>query len=451
MNLTLKLFSMLGIAVAFSATTAVAADGKTPLGGEAAGNKEGSIPAWSAEPAPTNWTYGKSRGEAWKHKGEKALFTIDASNVEKYADKLSPAQVELIKKKSDYKMEVYPTHRSCSAPDFVVENTKKNLEIGALNADGWSLKNAILPGIPFPAPKSGAEVMWNAKMRYRGIGVELTNNTTLVSPRQGSSDFIEAKSNQVLYYPWGGVGSKPLVEQSPVEYHTYFAYSAPTALAGQGMVLTVNISQPSDIFYYFTGQRRVRRMPTYSYDSPQIGFENQYTMDQPMVFNGLIDRFNWKLVGKKEMYIPYNSFGIFAPDAKVHDVAQNSFISNASRRYELHRVWVVEATVKQGMRHLAPKRTFYVDEDSWNLVVAEDYDAQGKLWKLREGFVIPVYETGSCDVVPFVQYDLVDGRYVFDMSSVGSGKDLKWFVENKDPKFSPGFYTSENLRAISER
>jgi len=451
MNLAFKLFNTLGIVVALSASSAIAADGeKTPLGGELAGNKDGSIPAWASEPVPANWSYGKSRGDAWKHKGEKPIYTIDSTNVDKYADKLSPGQVAQIKKKPDYKMDVYTSHRSCSAPEFVIENTKKNLEAGQMNADGWSLKNAITPGIPFPNPKTGAEVMLNSKLRYRGIGVDLVNNTTLVSPRQGSSDFIEAKSNQTLYFPWGNVGSKAL-NQSGVEYYTYFGYSSPTALAGQGMVVTINMGQPSDTYYYFTGQRRVRRMPTYAYDSPQLGFENQYTMDQPMLFNGLMDRFEWKLVGKKEMLIPYNNFGMYMPEAKVHDVAQNGFINHANRRYEMHRVWVVEATTRPGVRHIAPKRTFYVDEDSWNLVVAEDYDAQGKLWKLREGFVVPVYETNTCDVVPFVQYDLIDGRYVFDLSSIGSGKDIKWITESKDPKFSPNFYTSDNLRAISER
>jgi hypothetical protein len=449
---TTGLFIALGIHFGSVSMIASAAESdRTPLGGELAGNKDGSIPAWSAETPSTGWTYGKSRFEAWKHKHEKPLFSIDQSNVDKYADKLSPAQVALIKSKKDYRMDVYPTHRSCASPDFVIENTKKNIEVAELNADGWGLKNAILPGIPFPSPKSGAEAMWNFKMRYRGMGIEMHNVPTMVSPRSDSSEYIEARSYQTFYIPWGAVGSKPRNSQSDVEFYTYYGYSSPTALAGQGIILTINMSQPSDIFYYFTGQRRVRRMPTYSYDSPQIGFENQYTMDQPLMFLGLMDRFNWKLVGKKEMYVPYNNLNMFVPDAKLHDIAQPSFINNDHRRYELHRVWVVEASVKPGMRHISPKRTFYIDEDSWNMVVADDYDAQGKVWKLREGFSIPVYETNSCDVLPFVQYDLGNGRYVFDQSAVGTGKDIKWLTESKDPKFTPSFYTSENLRAISER
>ena len=193
-------------------------------------------------------------------------------------------------------------------------------------------------------------------------------------------------------------------------------------------------------------------MPTYAYDAPQIGFENQYTLDEPYVFNGLMDRFDWKLVGKKEMLVPYNVFGAYDFKAKFEDVAQHDFIDPAHRRYEMHRVWVVEATVKAGMRHLAPKRTFYLDEDSWAPLVADDYDAQGKLWKVREGFVIPVYETGSCDVSAFVQHNVLEGRYVFDSHTVGTGKDIQWLTEpGKNPRLKASFYTSDNLRAISER
>jgi len=238
-----------------------------------------------------------------------------------------------------------------------------------------------------------------------------------------------------------------------VEYYTYFAYSSPTALAGQALAIANFLNQPgSETFYYFPGQRRVRRMPAYAYDSPQIGFENQYTLDEPFVFNGTMDRFDWKLVGKKEIYVPYGSFGAVNFKGKFEDIATPDFIAQNARRYELHRVLVVEATVKAGVRHLAPKRTFYVDEDSWNLVLADDYDAQNKLWKHREGYVIPVYETGSCDMAGFAQYNLAEGRYVFDESAAGTGKDISWETDGKNnPRYKASFYSADNLRSISDR
>lgn len=425
----------------------------TPLGGEKAGNKDGTIPAWSGLEAPqAGWSHGKKRGDFWKHKDEKPLFSIDASNVDKYAEKLTPGQVQLIKEIKGYRMEVFQSHRTCDAPGFVAENTKKNLTTAALAPEGWFLKEAVMPGIPFPIPKSGIEAMLNAKYHYRGVGSMYSPTITAASPRRGSSDWIKAVDAVTFFFPWGKKGATLLSSLPPVEWYVHFAYSAPTALAGQAVNITMRANEPgSEVFYYFPGQRRVRRMPTYAYDSPQIGFENQYTMDEPSVFFGTLDRFDWKLVGKKEVYVPYNSFGAYNFDGKFEDFAQEKSINPGARRYELHRVWVVEANVKSGMRHSAPKRTFYLDEDSWNFMGAEDYDAQGKIWKVRESFPIPVYETGSCDATAFVQYNLADGRYVVDLHGVGAGKDIEWKMEASGPQFSAGYYSAENLRAISDR
>jgi hypothetical protein len=424
----------------------------TPVGAEKEANKDGSIPAWVGTEAPREgWAYGKSRAAYFKYQSDKPLYTIDAGNVDKYADKLSPGQVQQVKQSKGYKMDVYPSRRTCGNPNFVVDNTKKNVTTAKLDANGWSLKEATVPGVPFAIPKTGTEVMWNAKIRYAGTGFELPVVHTALSPRQGSNEWIDAVSTQTYFFPWGKKGSTQLSTLPPVEYFTYFAYRSPVALAGQALSLTIFLDKTNEVFYYFPGQRRVRRMPTYAYDAPQIGFENQYTMDEPRMFNGTIERFDWKLVGKKELIIGYNAFGMYDPSVKFSDVAKDDGIASANRRYEQHRVWVVEATVKPGVRHVAPKRTFYIDEDSWSIVVADDYDAQGKLWKLREGFVIPVYETGSCDNPSFVQYNLIDNRYVVDQGSLGGGKDMRWFVEANDPKLKEIFYTSDNLRAISER
>lgn len=425
----------------------------TPAGGERAASKDGAIPAWPGnQPQHAGWSPGALRGDHWVHKGDKPLFSIDASNADQHASRLSPGQLAMLKQVKGYRMDVYPTRRSCGVPDFVADNTKKNVGFAKIGADGWSLAEAWVPGYPFPLPANGTEAMWNAKMRYRGVGIDYKNTVTSVSPRKGGSEWIRAGQEFTAFMPWGAKGSTKLSTLPQVEYYAYFAYNSPTALAGQALAIAFYLNQPgSETFYYFPGQRRVRRMPSYSYDSPQIGMENQYTLDEPFVFNGTIDRFDWKLVGKKEMYVPYNAFGAYDFKGKWEDIAKADGIAPTHRRYELHRVWVVEATVKAGMRHTAPKRTFHLDEDSWNMLVADDYDAQGRVAKVREGFLIPVYETGSCDVSAFVQHNLTEGRYLFDMHAAGTGTDVRWVVEGSGARFSPGFYTADNLRAISDR
>jgi hypothetical protein len=428
-------------------------DKLTPSGATKEGSSDGTIPAWEGAVAPLpGYEWGKLRRDHWKYKDDKPLLSIDASSVDKFADKLSAGQVAMLRQVKGYRMDVYPSRRTCGVPDFVAANTRRNLGTAKLAADGWSLKEATVPGYPFPIPSSGAEAMWNAKMRYRGVGIDYKRTITAVSPRRGSSEWIRAESEQTLYIPTGTKGSHALSSYPPVEFYVYFGYTAPTALAGQALAITQFIDQAeNETFYYFPGQRRVRRMPTYSHDSPQIGMENQYTLDEPNVFNGALDRFDWKLIGRKDMIVPYNGFGGHDFRTKFEDVAGGDFIAPSHRRYEMHRVWVIEATVKAGMRHSAPKRTIYLDEDSWAPVMMVDHDGQGKVAKLREGFLIPVFETGSCDVMAMVQHNLAEGRYVVDTHTIGTGKDIRWFTEASGPRFKAGFYTADNLRAISER
>jgi hypothetical protein len=426
----------------------------TPLGGEVAANADGSIPAWVVPgKQDSGWSYGQVRGQHWKFKDDKPLFSIDAGNVAQHAQQLSPGQLELFKKIPGYRMDVYPTRRSCGAPDFVVDNTRKNVGFATLDREGLALQEAHVPGIPFPLPTTGAEVMWNMKMRYRGVGFDMSKTVSGLSPREAGGSWLRTSTDWFMYTPWGQKGSALFSSFDRLEVATYFNYYEPAALAGQAGVVTTKAGEQASTFYYFPGQRRVRRMPSYSYDAPQIGLDNQYTIDESNIFFGPMDRFDWKLVGKQELLVPYNAFGAYDGSARSEDVAQQSAIAPQARRYELHRVWVVEANVRQGMRHQAPKRVFYIDEDSWNGLMAVDYDKQGQIWKVREGYTIPVYETGTCDMEAQAQYNLVDGRYLYDMTSIGVGnKDHRWLTEDAgNPRLKRDFYTSDNLRAISER
>jgi hypothetical protein len=295
--------------------------------------------------------------------------------------------------------------------------------------------------------------MWNYLARYQGAGYDYPGGTyTILSPRPGSNEWVECLGPQHNFFPWGKKGATTPAQVGGIYYYIYFQYQTPPALAGQGLVQTWYFNSNNEAYYYFPGQRRVRRLPNATYDTPQIGFENQYTFDQPFLFNGGLDRFDWKIVGKKEMYIPYNSFGMFNFKLKLHDVALPKYLKNENRRYELHRVWVVEGTVKKGVRHTEPKKVFYIDEDSWLAVAGEGYDGKGALWKVRESYPIPAWDLGGTFATqPFVQYDLTNGRYVYDQGVIGTGKDIHWLAETHDTRFRAGFFTAETLRAISER
>ena len=458
-NGTRALFSKAAIAslilAAMGTNPAVAQLGPqlTPSGAEKAASADGVIPAWVPPgPQDVGWTYGKYRGDHWKYKDDKPLYTIDASNYEKYAAKLSPGQIEMFKKIKGYTMTVYPTRRSCAVPDFVAENTKKNIGFAKMDQAGFGLEEAYVPGFPFPQPKNGVEAMWNSKMRYRGVSLEEPKANFSVSPKAGSEDWIATVSDQLFYFPWGKRGSTLYSQTGKIDQYAYYLYSKPASFAGQAGIFTMKATDPAETFIYFPGQRRVRRMPSYGYDSPALGTDNQYNVDEASVFWGAMDRFDWKLAGTKEMIVQYNSFGLYDFKAKVEDVAKPNFVDPGHRRYETHRVVVLELTVRSGMRHAAPKRLVYLDEDSWAPSMAVDFDAKGNVWKVREGNIIPVYETGACDVAAFSQYNMAEGRYLFDVTTLASGADARWVTDaGKDERLKPAFFTADNLRSISDR
>lgn len=187
----------------------------TPLGGEIAASASGDIPAWT-QPGQQDegWSYGQVRGEHWKFKGDKPLYSIDANNLAQHSSKLSPGQVELFKRIPGYRMDVYPTRRTCSAPDFVVENTRQNVGFAKLDAAGLALDEAHVPGIPFPMPSTGAEVMWNMKMRYRGVGVEIPRTISGISPRKGG-EWLRQSTDTFFFTPWGEKGECALLVSWP--------------------------------------------------------------------------------------------------------------------------------------------------------------------------------------------------------------------------------------------
>ncbi|WP_316893679.1 DUF1329 domain-containing protein [Ralstonia mannitolilytica] len=443
--------SMIAAAACLMLGTAAVAEDLTPEGGDRAAS--GSVPAYAGKQSPeAGWEWGKVRGDFWKHKSEKPLYSIDASNVDKYADKLTPGQIALLKQKKGYRMDVYPSHRECQLPDFAAQNSKANLTSAKLDSTGEQLETAVFPGVAFPHPKNGVEAILNYETRYRGEGIEWPTDQTTIAPRPGGGEWIDVVGPQVYYFPTGKPGKTTPQDVDQLSNALYFQMQSPAALAGQAFVQRQYFNKPSETFYYFPGQRRVRRMPAYTHDAPLIGFENQYLVDEFNMFNGALDRFNWKLVGKKELLVPYNVFGMYRFKDKLHDVATADGINAGNRRYEAHRVWVVEATLKSSARHAASKKVLYLDEDSWLAVAGEDYDAQGKLWKVRESYSIPVWELGStCDNQVWAQYDLTNGRYLIDSSTFGQGKDIHWHQQVNDPRFKSDFYSAETLRSVSER
>jgi hypothetical protein len=418
----------------------------TPVGAIKAGNADGSIPEWTGgiTTAPAGWKVGQKRIDPFAD--DKPLYSIDASNVDKYKDKLSEGQVALVKTLKDYRMDVYPTRRSCGFPDFVYERTKTNAREAKLAANGWGLEKARGAAVLFPIPQNGAEAVWNHKLRYMGEG-RAEYYSTLFSNKSGEpSALVQDQWTTIAFH---NPKNNSVEDVDGVEIKLLNAVVSPAARSGELILAHWFFNKPSDAWLYFPGQRRVRRAPTFAYDNPVPGYENLETVDQYPMFAGAMDRYNWKLVGKQEMFIPYNSWKLIDKSRKYKDVYGPDHVNRDLMRYELHRVWKVEATLKEGMRHIFPKRVFYLDEDSWALMVADNYDAQGKVWRVQESSLFVAPEIPACVGQEFVSYDLAVGRYIAE-NATQERPETDWLAAREGRVESRRFNPDE-LRRIGDR
>ncbi|MGE8190001.1 DUF1329 domain-containing protein [Pseudomonas sp. NPDC086278] len=382
----------------------------TPMGAEMAGNADGSIPAW--KPLPKNAGTVDSKGFLSNPFGsEKPLFTITAKNVDQYKDKLAPGQYAMFKRYPDtFIMPVYPSHRGSTVPDEVFAAIKKNATSTNLVSGGNGLEN-FDTAIPFPIPKSGVEVIWNHITRYRGGSV--TRLVTQATPQPNGSFSLVYFQDQFVFRD----KMKDYDPKNPGNILFYFKQkvTAPARLAGGVLLVHETLDQvkePRSAWVYNAGQRRVRRAPQVSYDGPGTAADGLRTSDNLDMFNGAPDRYDWKLEGKKEMYIASDSYKIDSPDLKYTDIIKAGHINQDLTRYELRRVWHVVATLKEGQRHIYAKRDFYIDEDTWQAAVIDHYDGRGQLWRVAEAHAEDYYDKQVPWYALEVLYDLQSGRYL---------------------------------------
>ena len=347
----------------------------TPFGAEKAGNADGTIPAWTGghtTPIP-GFKNGGRRGDPFA--GEKPLYSITAENMAQHAAKLTDGTQALLKKyPKTFRVDVYKTVRSAAAPQWVYDNTFKNATTAKL--EGEVLKGAY-GGIPFPIPKSGKEIVANNDLHWRGEAWQTdfrgylgTASGQRVLSVEGVGDF------QMPYYAQGEEA-----KFSGDYWLIRLVNSGPPVRAGEAIAGRQNLDQDkTNVWVYLTGQRRVRKLPNACCDTPTPATSGVASFDEVDVLSGRTDRFDWSIVGKQEMLIPYNSNRLHTP-AKDSDVMLANHLNPDHVRWELHRVWVLEAKLKPGQRHQAPKGRYYVDEDTWVTVLGDRWDANGQLWK----------------------------------------------------------------------
>jgi hypothetical protein len=412
----------------------------TPLGGEARASADGSIPAWTGgiTTPPAGYKAGDHHPDPFAT--DQPLYTITGANAAQHEAKLTAGQLAVLKAYPSYKLIVHPTRRSASNPQRIYDATRRNATTAQLISGGNGIGNATV-GAPFPIPQNGLEVLWNSLTRYRGVAAARRIDQAAVE-RGGGYQIVKFEDEFLFNYVRPDITLKELEDTNTLVYFKQAAV-APARVAGSILIAHETMDQvkePRRAWVYNAGRRRVTRAPNVAYDNPGTNADGQRTSDQFDMFNGAPDRYEWTLVGKKEMIVPYNSYKLHSKAVRNADILKPHHPNPDLARYELHRVWVVEAKLKPGTSHLYSRRTFYIDEDSWQILAADQYDGRGQIWRVSEAHCINYYDAQVFWSTLEVHLDLQNGRYL----AIGMDNENPMYDFNI--KRTPADFTPDSLR-----
>lgn len=422
----------------------------TPLGGEKAGNGS-TIPAWNGGLSKSPFPGYKSpahRPDPFAN--DKPAFTITAQNMSQYADKLAEGEKALFRVyPQTFKMNIYPSRRTAAVPDWIGDNTAKC----AVNAKvkDWGIDGCI-GGTPFPIlsgsnGEQALQAIWNHILRYRGVYLVRKASS---APVQRNGSYMLNTGQQEVDFRYYHRDMKSIGQLNNILFYYQNFTTAPARLAGGGVLLWESLDQRKDqrqAWGYNAGQRRVRQAPNLAYDTPIAQADGLITADDVDMYNGAPDKYDWKLIGKKEIYIPYNNYKLMQPNVQYKQLLMPGHLNPDYLRYELHRVWIVEGTLQPGERHIYSKRRFYIDEDSWNIAIADQYDSRGDLWRVSMAYLSSLYDLPTVWTTLDTFHDLQARRYY--VGNLDSEEDST--VDFSKPSPGDEYFTPAALRRRGTR
>lgn len=423
----------------------------TPFGSIRAGSADGLVPAWTGgdtTPIPGAPSQGIPPSP---YENEQPILSIDSGNYTKYQDKLSEGLIAMFKLYPDFKMEVYPSHRTAAAPQWVYDNIAKNA-VNAKPAAGGILDGFVdaYGGIPFPIiskddPDAGAELIWDHMSRWQGT-----------SSYGIKTSYVVNNGTPTLAAAWKQWGDDPYYrpDGNVANFNGYmtkykFMFIGPADMDGSAIIqwqkASGGLNDITTDWQYLNGQGRVREAPELQFDTPSGQTDDISNYDEYFMYASSPAEYNWSYGGEREMFIPYNNNNLFLKSPT--QAMGPHFVNPDDVRFEAHRVYVVTATLRSGFRNVMAKRVFYIDEDTHTIALADEYDAKGKLYHVEMGFFENRPDVPMTFLAATVVYNLQTGQY-----AMGNGP---WAVSSyTDPaqyyttqKFPNVIYNAQQLAA----
>lgn len=416
----------------------------TPVGAERAGNAAGTIPDWQGglSTPPENWREGTV--EINPFPDDKPLFVVTQDNLELYRDSLTDGHVKLLTQYGpEFVMPVYESRRTAAFPEHVYDKFRENALSAELLDNGNGVRNTIMTS-PFPIPQNGLEAIWNHILRYRGEEVSFRSGSA--TPQRDGS-FNPVINQYDYFFSYSRVGAD-LEDIDNKIFYLKTETLAPSTLAGTITLVHETLDQirsPRLAWRYDAGSRRLRRSPNLAYETDLPNSSSLRSVDQKDMYNGAPNQYDWELKGKREILVPYNAYKLHDRNVRPDEVIRANHINQSLTRYELHRVWVVEAKRRTGIGHIYDRRVFYIDEDSWQILASEEYNEAGELWRVSEAHSISYYSVPVFWTTMEMTYDLKAQRYYID------GLDDGYPAYDFEPGYRGNEFTASAARRAARR
>lgn len=445
---TLYLLTLLGCY-----TSAVADETLTAIGAIKDGNANGAIPEWAGGlggQVQPNAQLRRTAGRfADPYANDTPILRITPSNYQTHADKLSAGHIKMLQTYPSYFLEVYPTRRSAAYPQAIYDAALAN--DGKAQLDGDTLTNAKL-SVPFRQPTTGQHVIMNHRLRYRGDTFTRFSSDIIVN---SNGQHLKTSKIEKALFNFGNIRQNNPAGDEQFSFYYVSKVTAPPKDAGSVLLMHEYLQPVSgdkqgktNNAWFYTGMstKARNRAPNIAYDYRLLGGDGQIFADQFDMFTGAMNLYRWQLKGREEFYIPYNSYQLADKSLTYAEILPGNHINQTLARYELHRTWVVEAELTANSGHSIGRRTFYVDEDSWSIVMVDVYDRKGGLWRFQEGHAMQFYGMGDVmftSTAPEIIYDFQNGKY---FASVISNEETTISFDN--PNFEKKMFQANYIKKI---